>query len=63
MNNYEEMCVLIHKLLVMFSQYPELDIPLDADDILDRLEDLANDKYPRFNTSTVKSPFPDGEFC
>jgi len=48
MNNYEEMCVLIHKLLVMFSQYPELDIPFDADDILDRLEDLANDKYPRY---------------
>jgi len=47
MNNYEELCELVKKLFDQLQNDYHADVSKDAWDMLYRMYDIANDKYPR----------------
>ena len=49
-NNYEELCRLVKELYNELQEFPFTDIPENAWDIVYRMYDIANDKYPRLGS-------------
>ena len=49
-NNYEELCELVKKLFDQLQNDYHADVSKDAWDMLYRMYDIANDKYPRLGS-------------